>query len=87
MIANVHEAKSQLSKLLDAVERGEDVIITRRGSGTNRFRIVAEPAVDRSKLFGILKGQEFPTDAEWEESERAMKEMWDEYFDEMDKEE
>jgi prevent-host-death family protein len=86
MIANVHEAKSQLSKLLDAVERGEDVIITRRGSGTNRFRIVAEPAIDRGRLFGILKGQ-MPTDAEWEESERAMEEMWDEYFDEMDKEE
>jgi prevent-host-death family protein len=86
MIANVHEAKSQLSKLLDAVERGEDVIITRRGSGTNRFRIVAEPTVDRSRLFGALKGH-MPTDAQWEESERAMEEVWDEYFDEMGKEE
>jgi prevent-host-death family protein len=86
MIANVHEAKSQLSKLLDAVERGEDVIITRRGSGTNRFRIVAEPVVDRGRLFGILKGQ-MPTDAQSKESERAMEEIWDEYFDEMDKEE
>jgi prevent-host-death family protein len=87
MIANVHEAKSQLSKLLDAVERGEEVVITRRGSGINRFRIIAEPVVDRSRLFGILKGLKLPTDAEWAESERAMEKMWDEYFEKLDNEE
>ena len=65
MIANVHEAKSQLSKLLDAVERGEDVYITRRGSGTNRFQIIAAPVPDRRQLFGALKDV-FP---EWSESE------------------
>ena len=86
MIANVHEAKSQLSKLLDAVERGEEVIITRRGAGTNRFRIVAEPKVDRSKLFGILK-HEIPDDIDYEAADRAMEEIWDEYFDKLENEE
>ena len=57
MIANVHAAKSQLSKLLDAVERGEEVIITRRGSGTNRFLLVPAPLPRRRELFGALKGQ------------------------------
>lgn len=53
---NVHQAKSQLSKLLDAAERGEDVVITRRGSGVNRFRLV--PVVEeRPTLFGALRGQ------------------------------
>ena len=65
MIANVHEAKSQLSKLLDAVERGEDVFITRRGTGTNRFQLIAAPTADRGQLFGALRGQF----AEWTESE------------------
>jgi prevent-host-death family protein len=31
MQANVHEAKSQLSKLLEAAERGEEVVIARAG--------------------------------------------------------
>ena len=56
MIANVHEAKSQLSKLLDAVERGEEVVITRRGDGVNRFLIIAEPQRDWSSVLGALKG-------------------------------
>ncbi len=34
--ANVHEAKHP-PKLLDAAERGEQVIITRRGPSINRF--------------------------------------------------
>jgi antitoxin (DNA-binding transcriptional repressor) of toxin-antitoxin stability system len=56
MIANVHEAKSQLSKLLDAVERGEEVFVARRGKGVNRFQIVAVPEHDWSHAFGALKG-------------------------------
>jgi prevent-host-death family protein len=57
MIANVHEAKSQLSKLLDAAERGEEVIVTRRGNGVNRFRITPEPTPDWSQAFGALAGK------------------------------
>ena len=51
---NVHEAKSQLSKLLDAAARGEDVFVSRRGK---LFQIVPAPVVDRAALFGALKGQ------------------------------
>jgi prevent-host-death family protein len=80
MISNVHQAKSQLSKLLDAVERGEEVVITRRGSGVNRFMIVPAPQHDWSHLFGALKGQ-LPSDAEWEKSERGMREIWDDWYE------
>lgn len=55
--ANVHEAKTNLSKLLDAAERGEHVIITRRGSGINRFALVPAPLPERAELFGALRGQ------------------------------
>jgi prevent-host-death family protein len=41
---NVHQAKTQLSKLLDAAKRGEEVVITRRGHGVNRFRLVQRVA-------------------------------------------
>ena len=54
--ANVHQAKSQLSKLLDAAERGEEVVITRRGSGVNQFRLVPVVPEHRS-LLGAMAGQ------------------------------
>ena len=78
-IANVHEAKSQLSKLLDAVERGEEVVITRRGPGINRFLLIAEPVPGRKQLFGALKDQ-FPgwTEAEMEAAERDFVELMEE---------
>ena len=78
-IANVHEAKSQLSKLLDAVERGEEVVITRRGPGINRFLLIAEPVPGRKQLFGALKDH-FPgwTEAEMEAADRDLEELMEE---------
>ena len=55
--ANVHEAKTNLSKLLDAAERGEEVIITRRGSGANRFVLKPIDSPDTSGIFGALRGK------------------------------
>lgn len=58
--ANVHQAKTNLSKLLDEAAAGGDVYITRRGRNTpTRFKIVpAEaPKPKRSDAFGLLKGQ------------------------------
>lgn len=37
------EAKAQLSKLLDKVESGEDVVITRHGRPVARVTAVAQP--------------------------------------------
>lgn len=34
---NVHEAKTQLSKLLEQVERGDEVVIARRGKPVARL--------------------------------------------------
>ncbi len=50
MQVNVHQAKTQLSKLLEAVEKGEEVIIARDNVP------VAEPVPVRKKKFklGIL---------------------------------
>lgn len=55
--ANVHEAKTNLSKLLDAAERGEDVYITRRGGRVTRFALVPAPRTPRADLYGALRGR------------------------------
>ena len=52
MQASVHEAKTNLSKLLEKVSRGERVIITRHGIPTAGL-IPARPTATR---LGSLKG-------------------------------
>jgi prevent-host-death family protein len=45
-IANIHQAKSQLSKLVEIAERGEEVIIARAGKPVARlvpYRETSEP--------------------------------------------
>lgn len=36
-VVNVHEAKTRLSRLLERVERGEDIVIARAGSPVARL--------------------------------------------------
>jgi len=56
--ANVHEAKTNLSKLLNAAAEGDEVIITRRGSGVTQFKLTPVKAVRKTgKLFGAYKGK------------------------------
>lgn len=43
----VHEARTRLSELLDDVERGDEVLITRRGAPVARL-VAAEAAPQRS---------------------------------------
>jgi prevent-host-death family protein len=52
---NVHEAKTQLSKLLQLVEQGEEVVIARNGEPVARLG----PYVARPKRTGrgMFKGQ------------------------------
>ena len=42
-VVNVHEAKTQLSRLLARVEAGEDIVIARRGEPVARL-VACEPA-------------------------------------------
>lgn len=53
---NIHEAKTHFSELIAAVERGEEIIIARRGKPVARIE-PAEPAARRERVFGALKGQ------------------------------
>jgi prevent-host-death family protein len=44
---NIHEAKTQLSKLLEQVQQGDDVVIARAGVPVARLVAVAPPATAR----------------------------------------
>ena len=54
--ANIHEAKTKLSKLIDAAEWGETVVIARAGKPAVRLVPVAK-ADPPKRQFGLLKGQ------------------------------
>ena len=50
----VHDAKTHLSRLLDDVASGEDVVITRRGEPAARLVAVG---VTRKRAFGVDRGR------------------------------
>jgi prevent-host-death family protein len=52
---NVHEAKTHLSRLLEAVEAGEEIIIARAGKPVARLAPLEEPRQPRRP--GALAGQ------------------------------
>jgi len=58
MIVNIHAAKTNLSKLIERAEAGEEVIIARAGSPRVRLTPVEAP-VRRAKgsWLGSLRGQ------------------------------
>ena len=53
-IVNVHEAKTQLSRLLAQAEAGEEVVIARRGKPVARL-VACKPKGKRR--FGAMKGK------------------------------
>jgi antitoxin (DNA-binding transcriptional repressor) of toxin-antitoxin stability system len=54
MQVTVHEAKTNLSKLIAAVERGEEVVIARRDKPV--VRLVLEKPVRPKRVLGALAG-------------------------------
>jgi prevent-host-death family protein len=54
-IVNVHAAKTNLSKLLERVERGEEIVIGRAGRPV--ARIVPYVEVPRRHWFGAMRGE------------------------------
>ncbi len=52
-VTDTYSAKTHLSRLLDQVEQGEEVIITRRGKPV--AKLVPVEARRRPVVFGLLK--------------------------------
>lgn len=75
--ANVHEAKTNLSKLLNAAAEGDEVIITRRGGTVTRFKLTALKAVNKKgKLFGAYKGKIFFA-PDYDQADKEIAEMFE----------
>jgi prevent-host-death family protein len=55
-ITNIHEAKSQLSKLIEQAERGEEVVIARAGKPVVKL-VPYGPILSGPRRGGQLKGQ------------------------------
>ena len=53
-VVNVHQAKTQLSRLLAQVEAGEEVVIARRGQPVARL---VRCKARGKRRFGTMKGQ------------------------------
>ena len=53
---NVHEAKTHLSRLLERVERGEEIVIARAGKPVAKL-VPLEPARRHAGCRGKYKGQ------------------------------
>jgi len=54
MQVNVHQAKTQLSKLIERALAGEEVIIARNNKPTVRLEVL--PGARRKRRLGALKG-------------------------------
>jgi prevent-host-death family protein len=52
---NIHDAKSQLSKLIERVRRGEEVIIAKAGKPV--ARLSAYEQREHGRRFGALRGK------------------------------
>ena len=73
-VVNVHEAKTQLSRLLAQVEAGEEVVIARRGRPVARL-VRCRPKGKRQ--FGALKGKIAITDAFFEPLPEEELKLWE----------
>ncbi|MFY8140181.1 MAG: type II toxin-antitoxin system Phd/YefM family antitoxin [Caulobacter sp.] len=66
MIVTVHQAKTNLSKLIAQAEAGEEIIIARGDKPAVKLTPVTEPAKKPPRVPGRLKGQFELTDAFFE---------------------
>lgn len=52
---NIHQAKTQLSKLIEKVKNGEEVIISK--AGTPVAKIITYRPLTKKRTLGLLKGK------------------------------
>jgi prevent-host-death family protein len=74
--ANVHEAKSTLSKLIERALQGEEVIIAR--NGTPVVRLTPVHAVPQGRKGGRWAGSAKEVDARWWEPDEETARLFEE---------
>ena len=73
---NIHYAKTHLSKLIEAVLRGEEVVIAK--SGEPKVKLVAVHEKKKKRQPGLMKGKIWLAD-DWD-SEETNKEIADLFY-------
>jgi prevent-host-death family protein len=56
-IVNIHEAKTQLSKLIEKASKGEPFIIAKAGKPVVKVIALNAPTGDQVRRLGFMKGQ------------------------------
>lgn len=74
LVVNVHQAKTQLSRLLARVEAGEEVVIARRGEPVVRL-VGCKPRAQRQP--DVLKGKVVIPDSFWDPLPLEEIEAWE----------
>jgi prevent-host-death family protein len=74
MMVNVHEAKAQLSDLLERAVRGEEVVIAKRGKPIVRL---VPTGTKEPRQPGLAKGKGYLTDAFFEPLSDEELAAWD----------
>jgi prevent-host-death family protein len=72
VFVNIHEAKTHLSRLLEQVAAGEHVVISKAGRPVADLVRHRKPAI----VIGGLKGRVHYSDADWDNSDAEIAEMF-----------
>jgi prevent-host-death family protein len=74
---NMHEAKTHLSRLVERVEGGEEIVISRAGKPAAKLVPIVQAKPGKRKLGG-WEGMKMPSDEEWERMDKEIEEMFEE---------
>jgi prevent-host-death family protein len=74
-LVTIHKAKTQLSKLIERVERGEEVVIAR--GKTPVARLVPYAPEQPQRGFGSMKGKVWLDESFWEPLPEEEMKLWE----------
>jgi antitoxin (DNA-binding transcriptional repressor) of toxin-antitoxin stability system len=74
-IVNIHEAKTQLSRLVAVVEAGDEVVLARNGKPV--ARLVRFGGASPERRFGAMKGRAVTGDAFFEPLPETEMSAWE----------
>lgn len=75
-VTTIHEAKTNLSRLIEAAERGEDVVIARGKQPVVRLVPIGKPPAGQRK-FGLFKGKFTIPDDFWDPLPQEELDLWE----------
>ena len=61
-VVNMHEAKTHLSRLVDAAAQGEPFVIARRGKPVAKVVAIDAPSPEETRRIGFMPGISVPDD-------------------------